>query len=99
MNKRVSYNNTPYEIRCCQQCFPVLFSSPEKNRTGNENALHIGIEHLADTDFLTNMMTYDKTKTTDSKIYPQPHGNTKFSSPKPEKAHIIIGIIVTIISL
>ena len=37
MNKRGNYNNTPTERGCCHQPEPVLFSSPEKIRTGNEN--------------------------------------------------------------
>ena len=39
MNKRGNYNNTPTERGCCHQPEPVLFSSPEKIRTGNENAI------------------------------------------------------------
>ena len=39
MNKRGNNNNTPTERGCCHQPEPVLFSSPEKIRTGNENGI------------------------------------------------------------
>ena len=39
MNKRGYYNNTLTERVHCHQPVPVLFSSPEKIRTGNENEM------------------------------------------------------------
>ena len=43
MNKRGNYNNTPTERGCCHQPEPVLFSSPEKIRTGNENVFFLAV--------------------------------------------------------
>ena len=69
MNKRGNYNNTPTERGCCHQPEPVLFSSPEKIRTGNENGRCVNASYVCHRQVvIEGEITIEKSRTTGNSI-------------------------------